>query len=80
MILDGKEYTLKETVDLSKYPNVAKYTKREFYVQGARGCMCSLSENMHGVWVLIEYGVSRCKPRTRIIQEVILDDTLKAVA
>lgn len=73
--LDKKAYKVREEVDMNKFPNGQKYTKRTIYIEGPRGCQAMLSQRANGSWYVIEFGASRMvQPRTREVREVLFQE------
>lgn len=55
-------YEVAQEMDMTKYPNVSKYSKRTLIVKGPRGASYMLTESQNGMWSLMAAGF--CQPRT----------------
>lgn len=46
--VNGREYEVKEQMDMTKLPNVAKYLKAIYHIEGKKGAAYSLNFRVNG--------------------------------
>lgn len=54
---NGREYTVQSMANLSLMPNVSKYSKAIYYIEGKLGAFYSLHERVNGTyWMMAAFG------------------------